>query len=155
MGQDRGLPDHRIIRIGTSANFWSMGDTGPCGPCSEIFYDHGESVWGGPPGSPEEDGDRFVEVWNLVFMQLSSRSTNNRLRPAKPSIDTGMGLERISTVLQGVQSNFETDLFRHLIAASESTSGVKATVTRCSVTASSPTICVDFVPDCRWRTAVQ
>ncbi len=125
-GKIAGLPDHRIIRIGTSANFWSMGDTGPCGPCSEIFYDHGESVWGGPPGSPEEDGDRFVEVWNLVFMQYEQVDKQTRLNLPKPSIDTGMGLERISTVLQGVQSNFETDLFRHLIAASESTSGVKS-----------------------------
>ena len=125
-GKIAGLPDQRIIRIGTSANFWSMGDTGPCGPCSEIFYDHGESVWGGPPGSPEEDGDRFVEVWNLVFMQYEQVDKETRLNLPKPSIDTGMGLERISTVLQGVQSNFETDLFRHLIAASVDTSGVKS-----------------------------
>ncbi|MGZ5921540.1 MAG: alanine--tRNA ligase [Rhizomicrobium sp.] len=125
-GKIAGLPDARIIRIGTSANFWSMGDTGPCGPCSEIFYDHGDSVWGGPPGSPEEDGDRFVEVWNLVFMQYEQVDPNTRLNLPKPSIDTGMGLERISTVLQGVHSNFETDLFRHLIAASVETSGVKS-----------------------------
>jgi alanyl-tRNA synthetase len=125
-GKIAGLPDQRIIRIGTSANFWSMGDTGPCGPCSEIFYDHGESVWGGPPGSPEEDGDRFVEVWNLVFMQYEQVDKETRLNLPKPSIDTGMGLERISTVLQGVQSNFETDLFRHLIAASVDTSGAKS-----------------------------
>src|SRR6185312_4960824 len=121
-----GLPDARIIRIGTSANFWSMGDTGPCGPCSEIFYDHGPSVAGGPPGSPDEDGDRFVEVWNLVFMQYEQVDKATRLNLPKPSIDTGMGLERISTVLQGVHSNFETDLFRHLIAASVDTSGVKS-----------------------------
>ncbi len=125
-GKIAGLPDQRIIRIGTNANFWSMGDTGPCGPCSEIFYDHGESVWGGPPGSPEEDGDRFVEVWNLVFMQYEQVDKETRLTLPKPSIDTGMGLERISTVLQGVQSNFETDLFRHLIAASVDTSGAKS-----------------------------
>ena len=124
-GKIAGLPDEKIIRIGTNANFWSMGDTGPCGPCSEIFYDHGESVWGGPPGSPEEDGDRFVEVWNLVFMQYEQLAGGERLNLPKPSIDTGMGLERISTVLQGVQSNFETDLFRHLIAASVDASGVK------------------------------
>src|SRR5579871_902052 len=124
-GKIAGLPDHKIIRIGTNANFWSMGDTGPCGPCSEIFYDHGESVWGGPPGSPEEDGDRFVEVWNLVFMQYEQLAGGERLNLPKPSIDTGMGLERISTVLQGVQSNFETDLFRHLIAASVDASGIK------------------------------
>ncbi|MEP6829649.1 MAG: alanine--tRNA ligase, partial [Rhizomicrobium sp.] len=125
-GKIAGLPDQRIIRIGTSANFWSMGDTGPCGPCSEIFFDHGESVWGGPPGSPEEDGDRFVEVWNLVFMQYEQIDKETRLNLPKPSIDTGMGLERISTVLQGVHSNFETDLFRHLIAASVDTSGIKS-----------------------------
>ena len=125
-GKIAGLPDQRIIRIGTNANFWSMGDTGPCGPCSEIFYDHGESVWGGPPGSPEEDGDRFVEVWNLVFMQYEQVDKETRLNLPKPSIDTGMGLERISTVLQGVQSNFETDPFRHLIAASVDASGVKS-----------------------------
>jgi alanyl-tRNA synthetase len=125
-GKIAGLPDQRIIRIGTSANFWSMGDTGPCGPCSEIFYDHGDSVWGGPPGSPEEDGDRFVEVWNLVFMQYEQVDKETRLDLPKPSIDTGMGLERISTVLQGVHSNFETDLFRHLIAASVDTSGIKS-----------------------------
>jgi len=124
-GKIAGLPEQRIIRIGTNANFWSMGDTGPCGPCSEIFYDHGDSVWGGPPGSPEEDGDRFVEVWNLVFMQYEQLAGGERLSLPKPSIDTGMGLERISTVLQGVTSNFETDLFRHLIAASVDASGVK------------------------------
>ncbi len=125
-GKIAGLQDERIIRIGTSANFWSMGDTGPCGPCSEIFYDHGPDVAGGPPGSPDEDGDRFVEVWNLVFMQYEQVDPKTRLNLPKPSIDTGMGLERISTVLQGVHSNFETDLFRHLIAASVETSGVKS-----------------------------
>jgi alanyl-tRNA synthetase len=125
-GKIAGLPDDRIIRIGTSANFWSMGETGPCGPCSEIFYDHGDSVWGGPPGSPEEDGDRFVEVWNLVFMQYEQVNKETRLDLPRPSIDTGMGLERISTVLQGVHSNFETDLFRHIIAASIDASGIKS-----------------------------
>jgi alanyl-tRNA synthetase len=125
-GKIAGLPDQRIIRIGTSANFWSMGDTGPCGPCSEIFYDHGPDVPGGPPGSPDEDGDRFVEIWNLVFMQYEQLPGGQRLNLPKPSIDTGMGLERISTVLQGVHSNFETDLFRHLIAASVEMSGVKS-----------------------------
>ncbi|HEX4097580.1 MAG TPA: alanine--tRNA ligase-related protein, partial [Caulobacteraceae bacterium] len=104
-----GLPDERIIRIGTSDNFWSMGDTGPCGPCSEIFFDHGPSVAGGPPGSPEEDGDRFVEIWNLVFMQFDQGEGGVRTPLPKPSIDTGMGLERITTVLQGVQSVFDTD----------------------------------------------
>ena len=113
-----GLPNSRIIRIATSANFWAMGDTGPCGPCSEIFYDHGEAIAGGPPGTPDEDGDRFVEIWNLVFMQYEQFADGRREALPKPSIDTGMGLERITTVLQGVHSNFQTDLFRHLIAAS-------------------------------------
>ena len=120
-----GLPVSRIIRIATSANFWSMGDTGPCGPCSEIFYDHGDAVPGGPPGSPDEDGDRFVEFWNLVFMQFDQTAAGRTPLP-KPSIDTGMGLERITTILQGVHSVFETDLFRHLIAASADASGVSA-----------------------------
>jgi alanyl-tRNA synthetase len=119
-----GLPESKIIRIATSANFWSMGDTGPCGPCSEIFFDHGDKVPGGPPGSPDEDGDRFVEVWNLVFMQFEQHAGGTRTALPKPSIDTGMGLERITTVLQGVHSVFETDLFRHLIVASADLSGV-------------------------------
>jgi alanyl-tRNA synthetase len=113
-----GLPDHKIIRIPTSDNFWSMGDTGPCGPCSEIFYDHGEHIAGGPPGSPDEDGDRFVEVWNLVFMQFEQFADGRREPLPKPSIDTGMGLERIAAVLQGVHDNYDVDLFRTLIAAS-------------------------------------
>ncbi|MGD0143435.1 MAG: alanine--tRNA ligase [Rhizomicrobium sp.] len=125
-GKIAGLPDSRIIRIPTSANFWSMGDTGPCGPCSEIFYDHGDKVAGGPPGSPDEDGDRYVEFWNLVFMQFDQTADGGRTPLPKPSIDTGMGLERISTILQGVHSVFETDLFRHLIAASADVSGVAA-----------------------------
>jgi alanyl-tRNA synthetase len=121
-----GLPDERIIRIATSDNFWSMGDTGPCGPCSEIFYDHGPEVAGGPPGSPEEDGDRFVEIWNLVFMQFDQGEGGVRTPLPKPSIDTGMGLERIATVLQGVHSVYETDLFKALIASSEAATRVKA-----------------------------
>jgi alanyl-tRNA synthetase len=112
-----GIPAERIIRIATSDNFWSMGDTGPCGPCSEIFYDHGEEIWGGPPGSPEEDGDRFIEIWNLVFMQFNRQKNGDMLPLPKPSIDTGMGLERISAILQGVHSNYEIDLFQSLIAA--------------------------------------
>jgi alanyl-tRNA synthetase len=112
-----GLPAEKIIRIATSDNFWSMGDTGPCGPCSEIFYDHGEHIWGGPPGTPEEDGDRFIEIWNLVFMQFN-RSADGEMHPLpKPSIDTGMGLERISAILQNVHSNYEIDIFKQLIAA--------------------------------------
>jgi alanyl-tRNA synthetase len=121
-----GLPDERIIRIATNDNFWSMGDTGPCGPCSEIFYDHGSHIPGGPPGSPDEDGDRFVEIWNLVFMQFDQQAGGERIPLPKPSIDTGMGLERITTVLQGVHSIYETDLFRALIGASEEATGVKA-----------------------------
>jgi alanyl-tRNA synthetase len=113
-----GLPDERIIRIATSDNFWSMGDTGPCGPCSEIFYDHGDHIPGGPPGSPDEDGDRFVEVWNLVFMQYDQQPGGERVPLPRPSIDTGMGLERIAAVLQGTHDNFETDQFRTLIEAS-------------------------------------
>jgi alanyl-tRNA synthetase len=112
-----GLPESRILRVPGSDNFWAMGDTGPCGPCSEIFYDHGETVWGGPPGSPEEDGDRFVEIWNLVFMQYEQLSKDERVDLPKPSIDTGMGLERVAAVLQGVHDNYEIDLFKTLIAA--------------------------------------
>ncbi|MBB4659555.1 alanine--tRNA ligase [Parvularcula dongshanensis] len=118
-----GLPDERIIRIATSDNFWSMGDTGPCGPCSEIFYDHGPHIAGGPPGSPDEDGDRFVEIWNLVFMQFDQQEGGERVALPKPSIDTGAGLERMATVLQGVHSNYETDLFRTLIDASVELTG--------------------------------
>ena len=113
-----GLSDDRIIRIATSDNFWSMGDTGPCGPCSEIFFDHGSHIPGGPPGSPDEDGDRFVEIWNLVFMQYEQLASGERTDLPKPSIDTGMGLERIAAVLQGVHDNYDIDLFRSLIAAS-------------------------------------
>jgi len=120
-----GLPAEKIIRIGDnkggryqSDNFWAMGDTGPCGPCTEVFYDHGEHIWGGPPGSPEEDGDRFIEIWNVVFMQFN-RSADGVMAPLpKPSVDTGMGLERIAAILQGVHSNYEIDLFQNLIAAS-------------------------------------
>ena len=121
-----GLPDSRIIRIATSDNFWSMGDTGPCGPCSEIFFDHGADIPGGPPGSPDEDGDRFIEIWNLVFMQYEQQAGGNRINLPKPSIDTGMGLERIAAVLQGVHNNYDIDLFRSLISASEDVYGQTA-----------------------------
>ena len=121
-----GLPDSRIIRIPTSDNFWAMGDTGPCGPCSEIFYDHGDKIWGGPPGSPEADGDRFIEIWNLVFMQFEQVTKEQRINLPKPSIDTGMGLERIAAVLQGTHDNYETDLFRALIANIVENTGVPA-----------------------------
>ncbi|HOV04404.1 MAG TPA: alanine--tRNA ligase, partial [Kaistiaceae bacterium] len=121
-----GLPEDRIIRIATSDNFWAMGDTGPCGPCSEIFYDHGEHIAGGPPGSPDEDGDRFIEIWNLVFMQYEQVSKEERISLPRPSIDTGMGLERIAAVMQGVHDNYDIDLFRALISASEEATGVEA-----------------------------
>jgi alanyl-tRNA synthetase len=121
-----GLPEERIIRIPTHDNFWAMGDTGPCGPCSEIFYDHGDHIPGGPPGSPEEDGDRFIEIWNLVFMQFEQVTLEERISLPKPSIDTGMGLERIAAVLQGVHDNYDIDLFKALIRASEEATGVKA-----------------------------
>ncbi|MFC6378160.1 alanine--tRNA ligase [Tatumella terrea] len=121
---DIGIPPERIIRIGdnkgsayASDNFWQMGDTGPCGPCSEIFYDHGDHIWGGPPGSPEEDGDRYIEIWNIVFMQFNRQPDGTMLPLPKPSVDTGMGLERITAVLQHVNSNYEIDLFRNLIRA--------------------------------------
>jgi len=120
-----GLSEDRIIRIPTSDNFWSMGDTGPCGPCSEIFYDHGEHIWGGPPGSADEDGDRFIEIWNLVFMQYE-QTADARLDLPHPSIDTGMGIERLATVLQGVHNNYDIDLFKALISASEHETGVEA-----------------------------
>lgn len=112
-----GFGDDKIIRIPTSDNFWSMGDTGPCGPCSEIFFDHGDHIWGGPPGSPEEDGDRFIEIWNLVFMQFEQYEDGTREGLPKPSIDTGMGLERIATVLQGKHNNYDIDLMRSLTEA--------------------------------------
>ncbi len=112
-----GLPDSKIIRIAGSDNFWQMGDTGPCGPCSEIFYDHGDHIPGGPPGSADQDGDRFIEIWNLVFMQYEQMAGGARVALPKPSIDTGMGLERVSAVLQGTHDNYQTDLFRAIIGA--------------------------------------
>jgi alanyl-tRNA synthetase len=131
--RDIGVPVERVIRIGdnkgaryASDNFWMMGDTGPCGPCTEIFFDHGEQHWGGPPGSPDEDGDRFIEIWNLVFMQYEQIDAGRREALPKPSIDTGMGLERTAAVLQGVHSNYDIDLFKTLIAASVELTGVKA-----------------------------
>jgi alanyl-tRNA synthetase len=113
-----GLPEDRIIRISTSDNFWAMGDTGPCGPCSEIFYDHGPGIPGGPPGSPEADGDRFIEIWNLVFMQFEQQAPDKRVPLPRPSIDTGMGLERLTAILQGKHDNYDIDLMRRLIEAS-------------------------------------
>ncbi len=128
--RDIGLPAEKIRRIGDkpsggSDNFWQMGDTGPCGPCTEIFYDHGAHIPGGPPGSPDEDGDRFIEIWNIVFMQFD-RAENGTLTPLpKPSVDTGMGMERLAAVLQGVHSNYDIDLFRHLIAAAQAVTGAR------------------------------
>ena len=121
--EEIGVPKDRFSRMGESSNFWAMGDTGPCGPCSEIFYDHGPQIPGGPPGSPDEDGDRYVEIWNLVFMQYD-RSADGKLTPLpKPSVDTGMGLERIAAVMQGVHSNYDIDLFKNLIRAAAELAG--------------------------------
>ena len=121
-----GLPERRILRIATSDNFWSMGETGPCGPCSEIFFDHGPEIAGGPPGSADEDGDRFVEIWNLVFMQFDQRGTDARIDLPRPSIDTGMGLERLAALLQGTHDNYASDGLRVLIEASSEAAGVPA-----------------------------
>ena len=118
-----GLPEHRIIRIPTSDNFWSMGDTGPCGPCSEIFYDHGDHIPGGPPGSPDEDGDRFIEIWNHVFMQFEMHEDGSLIKLPAPCVDTGMGLERLAAILQHVHSNYEIDIFQGLIAAAARETG--------------------------------
>ncbi len=120
---EAGMPATRVTRMGETSNFWAMGDTGPCGPCSEIFYDHGPEVAGGPPGSPDEDGDRYVEIWNLVFMQFE-RSASGELTPLpKPSVDTGAGLERLAAVMQGVHSNYDIDLFRDLLKAAAEVTG--------------------------------
>jgi alanyl-tRNA synthetase len=118
-----GVDPERFSRCGAKDNFWSMGDTGPCGPCSEIFYDHGPHIWGGPPGSPEEDGDRYIEIWNLVFMQYNRDAEGNLTPLPRPSVDTGMGLERLAAVMQGVHSNYEIDLFRNLIKATAEVTG--------------------------------
>jgi len=118
-----GMPTERVLRIGAKDNFWSMGNTGPCGPCSEIFYDHGPDITGGPPGSPDEDGDRYIEIWNLVFMQFNRNADGVMAPLPKPSVDTGMGLERLAAVLQGVHSNYDIDLFRNLIKATATVTG--------------------------------
>ena len=122
-----GLPENRIYKIGTNDNFWSMGDLGPCGPCSEIFYDHGDHLKGGPPGSKDQEGDRFIEIWNLVFMQFQQISKEERINLPKPSVDTGMGLERVSALLQGTHDNYETDLFKTLIKVSSEFTRTKIT----------------------------
>ncbi|MFC3120376.1 alanine--tRNA ligase [Agaribacter flavus] len=142
-----GLPENKIIRIATSDNFWSMGDTGPCGPCSEIFYDHGEHIWGGPPGSPEEDGDRFIEIWNLVFMQFNRQADGEMLPLPKPSIDTGMGLERISAILQDVHSNYEIDLFQSLIKSAAAIIGTD------DITSKSLRVIADHIRSCSFLIA--
>ncbi len=111
------LNDDKIIRIATDDNFWSMGDVGPCGPCSEIFYDHGDKIFGGPPGSKDQDGDRFTEIWNLVFMQFEKKTDGTMTALPKPCIDTGMGLERVASLLQAVHDNYDIDLFQNLITA--------------------------------------
>lgn len=122
-----GVPEDRVVRLGDDSNFWAMGDTGPCGPCSEIFYDHGEAVEGGPPGSPDEDGDRYIEIWNLVFMQFDRQPDGALVPLPKPSVDTGMGLERLAAVLQQVHSNYEIDLFQNLLHAASKITGVEDT----------------------------
>ena len=121
--KDIGISPRRFSRMGEASNFWAMGDTGPCGPCSEIFYDHGPEVPGGPPGSPDEEGDRFVEIWNLVFMQYERAADGSMTALPKPSVDTGMGLERIAAVMQGVHSNYDIDLFKSLIRAAGKLAG--------------------------------
>ncbi|QSA97145.1 alanine--tRNA ligase [Methylococcus sp. EFPC2] len=142
-----GVDPNRFTRIGTKDNFWSMGDTGPCGPCTEIFYDHGPEIAGGPPGSPEEDGDRYIEIWNLVFMQYD-RSADGTLTPLpKPSVDTGMGLERLAAVMQGVHSNYEIDLFRNLLTAAAGLVGVS------DLTNSSLRVIADHIRSCAFLIA--
>jgi alanyl-tRNA synthetase len=128
-----GLPESRIVRLGAKSNFWQMGDTGPCGPCSEIFYDPGDKVWGGPPGSPDEDGDRFVEIWNLVFMQFEQHADGTRTGLPRPSIDTGSGLERVAAVMQGVHNNYDIDLFRALIGAAAQAIGFSGEMNNASL----------------------
>ncbi len=125
--EEVGVPVDRIVRLGDDSNFWQMGDTGPCGPCSEIFYDHGPDVAGGPPGSPDEDGDRYIEIWNLVFMQYDRQPSGELIPLPKPSVDTGMGLERLAAVLQHVHSNYEIDLFQNLLNAAGQITGIKDT----------------------------
>ncbi|MBL8510060.1 MAG: alanine--tRNA ligase, partial [Betaproteobacteria bacterium] len=145
-----GVPRERIVRIGdnkgaryASDNFWMMGDTGPCGPCSEIFYDHGAEIWGGPPGSPEQDGDRYIEIWNLVFMQFNREVADGPMIPLpKPSVDTGMGLERLSAVLQHVHSNYEIDLFQALIKAAMLETGAT------DIASPSLRVIADHIRDC-------
>ena len=151
-----GLSESKIIRIPTSDNFWAMGDTGPCGPCSEIFYDHGEGIPGGPPGSPDQDGDRFIEIWNLVFMQFEQQTKETRVPLPKPSIDTGMGLERLAAVLQHKHNNYDIDLFRALIEAVAHETGVDPDGAAIGVAQGDRRPSArDLVPDRRRRAALQ
>jgi alanyl-tRNA synthetase len=145
--QDVGIDPNRFSRIGAKDNFWSMGDVGPCGPCTEIFYDHGEGIAGGPPGSPDEDGDRYIEIWNLVFMQYDRDSEGNLHPLPKPSVDTGMGLERISAVMQGVHSNYEIDLFQKLLRAAAEIAGTH------DLTQSSLRVIADHIRSCAFLVA--
>ena len=151
-----GLPDSKILRIAGDDNFWAMGETGPCGPCSEIFYDHGSHIPGGPPGSPDAEGDRFIEIWNLVFMQYEQLEGGKRVDLPRPSIDTGMGLERIAAVLQGTHDNYAIDLFATLIRAIADLTGVDP---RRAAKGIAPGHCRSFacifIPDRRRRSAVQ
>ncbi len=140
--KDIGISPQRFARLGESSNFWAMGDTGPCGPCSEIFYDHGPEIAGGPPGSPDEEGDRYVEIWNLVFMQFERSADGKMTRLPKPSVDTGMGLERIAAVMQGVHSNYDIDLFRNLIRAAGRLAGTSV------LTSSSLRVIADHIRAC-------
>ncbi|HBN59326.1 MAG TPA: alanine--tRNA ligase, partial [Halomonas sp.] len=141
-----GIDPERFSKLDED-NFWQMGDTGPCGPSSEIFFDHGPEVWGGPPGSPEEDGDRYIEIWNLVFMQFE-RDAQGTLNPLpKPSIDTGMGLERVAAVMQGVHSNYEIDLFQNLLKAAADATGHSDT------TAPSLRVIADHIRSCAFLIA--
>ncbi|MGH8267789.1 MAG: alanine--tRNA ligase-related protein, partial [Steroidobacteraceae bacterium] len=140
--KDIGVSPRRFARLGEATNFWTMGDLGPCGPCSEIFYDHGPEVPGGPPGSADEEGDRYVEIWNLVFMQYE-RGADGKLTPLpRPSVDTGMGLERIAAVMQGVHSNYDTDLFKNLIRAAGRLAGTPV------LTSSSLRVIADHIRAC-------
>ncbi|NOQ16780.1 MAG: alanine--tRNA ligase, partial [Methyloprofundus sp.] len=140
--EDVKIDATRFSRIGAKDNFWSMGDIGPCGPCTEIFYDHGEDIAGGPPGTPEEDGDRYIEIWNLVFMQYDRDSEGHLTPLPKPSVDTGMGLERIAAVLQGVHNNYEIDLFQKLLTTAADLAGIK------DLTESSLRVIADHIRSC-------
>ena len=148
--------DDRIVRLGAKSNFWQMGDTGPCGPCSEIFYDHGDKFWGGPPGSPEEDGDRFIEIWNLVFMQFEQSADGSRSNLPRPSIDTGMGLERFASVHAGHQQRLRDRHVPRAHRCSGACDGRERRRRQVDLAARHRrSSALDVVPDCRGRAAVQ